>query len=325
MKSVVALLIALGLTGGLHSSQAQSGPDLPVGTSDQVVYDNDDHRDVYTDEYLLALSHLGEIDLDAVITTYAPNEEAYHEFVAGRRAIVEKARRSGLQNLPRVYAGTHRRLVKPESGRIEDTAPLDLSASRVIVQRAQRASPEKPLIVVTGGQLTTVANAYLRDPSIADRVVVSGIFGVQEPGYNAGLDPWAWKIVLARFRVLAIPVGPPGDQGAVYSKPPRVPKERIRDELPQSRPFFEWMHEKHHPTNELPAGHDYDGQAAIPLTQPGYITDVQRWSVQGLDAQGELILKRNSDGPVYEARGANQSTATAEFWRVMGAAAQTTD
>jgi inosine-uridine nucleoside N-ribohydrolase len=220
-------------------------------------------------------------------------------------------------------AGTQRRLARPPSHRIEDTAPLDLPASRFIVEHAREAHAERPLIIVTGGQLTTVANAYLLDPSIADKVVVSGVFGVRQQDYNAGLDSWAWKIVLSRFRVLAIPIGPPSHRGTVYQKPPRVPKNRIQSELPLDRPLFQWMYEKRHPNNELPAGHDWDGQAAIPLTRPSYITDITRWRAEGVDEDGNLILTEDSDGPIYQAQDADQAVATSEFWRVMHKVAST--
>lgn len=125
---------------------------------------------------------------------------------------------------------------------------------------------------------------------------------------------------MSRFRVFAVPIGPPDHRGAVYLKPAQVPKERIKSELPQERSFFRWMYEKHHPGNGLPAGHDYDGQAAIPLTRPEYITTMKRWRVEGLDGNGDLILTADKQGPIYEAVDAAQSIATAEFWRVMAAA-----
>ena len=77
----------------------------------------------------------------------------------GRQAIVEKARESGFGHLPTVMAGTDQRLRRPGSSRIEDTTPLDLPASRFIVEQARKTTREAPLIIVTGGQLTTVANA----------------------------------------------------------------------------------------------------------------------------------------------------------------------
>lgn len=299
----------------------ESTIDLPFHTVTTVIYDNDDHRDVYTDEYLIALSHLGEIDLKGIITTYAANDREYRLFVKGRQDIVNKAAESGLTNLPHAMAGTNQRLARPASNRIEDTVPLDLPASRFILEQAQMATSANPIIFVTGGQLTTIADAYLLQPSIADKIIVSGIFGVRQKDYNAGLDGWAWTIVLSRFRVFAVPIGPPGQRGTVYMKPPHVPKERIKSELPQTVPFFRWMFEKQHPSNPLPDEHDYDGQAAIPLACPDYITQVKRWSVVEVDSEGELVIKKDKNGKIYEAIDADQGKATREFWRVLTSAA----
>ena len=43
-------------------------------------------------------------------------------------------------------------------------------------------------------------------------------------------------------------------------------------------------------TSQLPApdGHDYDGQPAIPLIRPDYITEVKRWRMERVDDNGEL-------------------------------------
>lgn len=301
---------------------AAPGAELPWTTFSAVVCDNDDHRDVYTDEYLMALAHNGEIKLHALITTYAANESEYRTFVEGRRRLVELARDSGLRGVPIALAGTSQRLTRPASNRIADTVSLELPAAKRLVEMASEADPSKPMIVVSGGQLTTIADAYLQDPSIAERVVVSGVFGALERDYNAGLDGWAWTIVLSRFRTLAIPIGPPGRRGAVYRKPPLVPKARLQTETPQGIPFFRWMFEKRHPTNELPDGADYDGQAAIPLLAPDYITAVRRWRPDGVKSNGEPRLVADPTGPIFEAVDANQTRATREFWRAVGKAAE---
>ena len=116
-----------------------------------------------------------------------------------------------------------------------------------------------------------------------------------------------------------MPIGPPGDRGEVYMKPPVVPKSRIKSELPQKLPLFRWMYKKHHPSNPLPDGHDYDGQPAIPLVRPDYITEVKRWRVKGIDSDGELVIKEDPHGPIFEALQAKQKVATGEFWRAMKA------
>jgi hypothetical protein len=100
-------------------------------------------------------------------------------------------------------------------------------------------------------------------------------------------------------------------------KPPEVPKDRIAKELPMDVPFFRWMHEKHHPSNELPAEHDYDGQAAIPVMRPDYITEIQRWRPVGIKPSGDPELTEDPNGPIYKALDADQDIATEEFWRAM--------
>ena len=243
---------------------------LPYDATCPVVYDNDDHRDVYTDEYLYALASAGQIDLRGIITSYPHDQDEYREFVAGRTWIVELARQSGMTRLPDPIGGTNVRLARPASGSIEDAAQLDCAGGRLIVEAARDASPERPLVVVMGGPLTSAADAYLIDPSIADRVVVSALFGSFDGFYrwNAGLDRWAAQIVVERLRVVIFPEVANLDFAA------RVPKARL-PELPET-PLREWMIAKHHPSNDLPSERDADGQPAISLVRPDYCRAARR-------------------------------------------------
>ncbi len=47
---------------------------IPYSSDNPVIYDNDAHADVYTDELLLALSSAGCIDLRGFITTTPAND-----------------------------------------------------------------------------------------------------------------------------------------------------------------------------------------------------------------------------------------------------------
>ncbi|MFC1718513.1 hypothetical protein ACFL6S_32960 [Candidatus Poribacteria bacterium] len=200
----------------LHSAATIAAPvGLPFDHTSPVFYDNDDHRDVYTDEYLMSLAHLENIRLVGITTTYAPNAREYKSFVKGRAEIVEIARRSGLKHIPHPMAGTQKKLVQPASNLPEDTTPLKLAASKSLVAEARKASPEKPLVVITGGQLTVVADAWLLDHDIASRVVMAGLFGAPGRDYNASLDSWAWTIMVSHFRVLAVPFGTPKKRGGL--------------------------------------------------------------------------------------------------------------
>ncbi len=100
-------------------------------------------------------------------------------------------------------------------------------------------------------------------------------------------------------------------------KPAVVPKERIRTELNQSVPFFRWMFDKKHPQNELPNEGDFDGQPAILITQPEYVTSWKRFDCTGISEKGVPILEENKNGKIWQAEDANQKIATYEFWRVM--------
>jgi hypothetical protein len=92
------------------------------------------------------------------------------------REDIRVARLAGLKNLKEPVAGAELRIVLPPASRLEDLVAIRSDGSDLIVAEALKATPEKPLIVVAGGPLTTVAQAYLTDPAIASRMIVVGIF-----------------------------------------------------------------------------------------------------------------------------------------------------
>jgi len=90
--------------------------------------------------------------------------------VTGLRDLVLAARESGLRNIPDPIASIGPPLVRPASGEIDATAPNRSEGARFIVDASQRLSlPYRPLVVVTGGALTDVADAYLLDRTVAER------------------------------------------------------------------------------------------------------------------------------------------------------------
>ena len=69
-------------------------------------------------------------------------------------------------------------LVRPADGKIESTTPNMSAGAKLILEMSARLSlPWRPLVVVTGSRLTDVADAYLMDPTVADRVVVVSALG----------------------------------------------------------------------------------------------------------------------------------------------------
>ncbi len=173
-----------------------------------IVYDNDWLKDTNDDEFLLAKAQLGLADLRGFILS---KDEWDH----GRQFRVEEgrkdfkhdlsiARRAGFRKVPQLTLGVDRLLDRPASGRVEDGRPVASAGTELIVREARKATREKPLIVVVGGPLVTVASAYLTDPSIGERMVV---MMTDIDGYN-GTDPWANYVVATRCRLVNFGASP---------------------------------------------------------------------------------------------------------------------
>ncbi len=83
MQNPISTLI---LTFFILNATLTFAQELPVYKDSPVIVDNDDHRDVYLEEYLMAMGSLGEIDFRGIITTYSPHE--YPIFVEGREKVL---------------------------------------------------------------------------------------------------------------------------------------------------------------------------------------------------------------------------------------------
>jgi hypothetical protein len=294
---------------------------LPYDRSNPVVYDNDEAVDVYVDEYLLALASLGEIQLKGMLTSssikpfnqWVPAAD-YTRMVNDRRTLAAAAKASGFRQLPELILGPMGELEKPASGRIEDTRSIGAEGSWFIVKEARKASPEKPLVVVAGGPLTAEADAYLLDPTIANKVIVAWLGGRKEDmgDYNGWADPWAAYIVLEKLRLVQFPY---------QMAPPRVTKSELLS-LPAS-PLRDFMYRAHHPSNDLPGNYDNDAQPAIGLSRSDYALQVKHVS---FDRWVPVLIGESHDVPAFrvdeQGRGlvvtdANQGVATSEWWRAI--------
>jgi hypothetical protein len=196
-SALLAGVIMHGLTGCTPAA------DLPFDGSHPLIYDNDTELEGLDLPYAAALASTGEIRLVAVTYLIA------HDYPA----FMSMARRSGLAHLPEIPSLAENRvpdvinsettglvLSRPASGLIEDTVPVINASVHTIIQQARLATPEKPLVIATGGPVTNVASAYLLEPDIADRVIVSSILSAGANGWNDTADPWAKYVVLERLR-----------------------------------------------------------------------------------------------------------------------------
>ena len=192
-----------------------------------IVYDNDWLQDTPDIHYLLHRASRGEARLRGLVLTKDQwdNDRLYkvEQGLADFRKTLDVARRSGLSDLPQIEVGAPKRLTRPASGTIEDTDPELSDGARRIIAEARLASAEKPLVLLVGGPISTVASAYLAAPEIADRMIV---LMTDLQGYN-GADHWANYVVATRCQLAnygANPVWWPQ-----RPQPPVMPLERFRD------------------------------------------------------------------------------------------------
>ncbi|HEX9666458.1 MAG TPA: carbohydrate-binding domain-containing protein [Thermodesulfobacteriota bacterium] len=330
----VSLLILLSCSGGGESNgrdslsgnpQPGDTPDLalPSGSTSPIIHTNDGNMDCYTLEYLMALASAGEINLVGIIPDSAfggrPGLPDIWETTM-YTDIVGKARRSGMINIPDPAAGPARPLAHPVSDTIEDTEPIDTPGSRLIVQQANKATPENPLVIVTGGPLTAVADAYLLDNSIDDKVVVVSVFERENDmnGYNGQLDGWAAFIVLQKFRYVQFKVS--------KDNAPDVFKSRLGGtEIPENE-LKRFMVDKDQLRVNLPDNVDIDVPPAIALMRTDYVLTTKRVSfshwIDATNSWGNPFskvpaFKDDPNGNALVVTSASKSIATDEWWRVL--------
>lgn len=193
---------------------------LPFDRSHPIIVTNDcATHDVYQLEFALALHSRGDIDLRGIVAEKVwrgPELDDYENDNFGD--LTAMAERSGMRRLPAVYTGylpgETWTLITPASGSVEETQPIDSAGARFILKEVLAARRDKPVVVIAGGQVTSIASAYLlaaregRGEEFADRVVVVADFGRVDgsraamTGFNLYVDPWAAFVVMKRLRTV---------------------------------------------------------------------------------------------------------------------------
>ena len=317
--SVHAVLL-VGLLGAacgnvdLDAGSDQPHGPLPVDQHDPLILNNDGARDNWQGEFAMTLASSGQIELAGIVVDASSIYPSLADNLAAWQAMANAARGSGMRGIPDPIASAGRPLERPASGDIDATTPNGSDGARLIVDTSARlAAAARQVVVATGGRLTDLADAYLLDHSVADRVVVVASSGQTDgqtisTGWpNGDLDPWATTIVVAKFRYVQV--------NAYYAQEDDIPRARVA-QLPRN-PFGAWMASKL--GDILGLDEATDQNSVIASAMPTFSLDVLRASATDAtpDAGQAPVITAGTPGRVWSVSRGDNAGATARFWQML--------
>jgi hypothetical protein len=310
-----ALLIAACEGGTIDAGHDSQHGSLPVDERNPVIVANDSATDNWTGEYAMLLANSGGPPLVGIIVNPSPYWPDLATNVSGWDQMVAAARASGLRNIPDATGSAGDPLVRPADGKIESTTPNRSDGAKLIIDLSARLSlPWRPVVVATGSRLTEVADAYLMDPTVADRVVVvSSLGGVANGGNvmgwpNGELDAWADWIVGQRFRYIQV--------NGYYDQESDVTSAEAAN-LPDNA-FGAWMAAKVASVLQIPMSSDQIGVLAVGV--PTFATSVSRAVIDAsaaFDATTGPPLAAQADGSAWVVPSCDAAMAGDRLWKML--------
>jgi len=276
LRLTVAVGLALTVVScreTLDAGHSETHGKLPVDERNPVILYNDWGRDNWFGEFAVLFANNGRSPLAGLIATTSKYWDDIDANSNSWTNLLTAARMSGLQNLPMVTQSAPPVLERPRDGVIDNTVGTVSQGAQLIVDVSmQRAQTNRPLVVVTGSRLTDLANAYLLDHHVVDRVVVVASLGAYSAptatmeGPNGELDPWADWIVAHRFQSVQV--------SAYYQQTSDVAASELTS-LPMT-PLGDWMRNKQPVIRNLPEAADQ--VAVLSVAWPDFVVEVQRLS-----------------------------------------------
>jgi hypothetical protein len=310
-----------GCTETLDAGYNRPNGLLPVDQRNPIILLNDGAYDNWFGEYGVLLANGGGSPLAAIIVNQDSDWPDIQTNVTGYRDLVAAARASGLTNLPDPISSIGAPLVRPASGEIVDTQPNRSEGALLIVSTSKSLGfPYRPLVIATGGLLTDVADAYLVDPTVTQRVVVvSSLGSTSSTGGDMGApngqgDPWADFIVASRFQYVQV--------SAWYDQLTDVPSSSL-SELPNNA-LGAWISSKQPNLWQWSPASDQVSVLAVGL--PTFATAVERVTAPASFDAGQTgdagatagpNLVTDQTGPTWLVTGCDGTAATTLFWNAL--------
>lgn len=315
LLALATAVIAGACTQTLDAGHNHMSGLLPVDQRNPIILLNDGAYDNWSGEYAILLANGGGSPLAEIIVNENADWPDIQTNVGGYRDLVAAAIASGMKNLPDPIASIGVPLVMPASGNIDDTqANRSEGALRIISTAKTLGLPYRPVVIATGGALTDVADAYLVDHSVTERVVVVSSLGsttstgggMGKP--NGNNDPWADFIVASKFRYVQV--------SAWYDQLTDIPNAKVA-ELPNNA-LGTWMAAKQPNLWQWSPASDQVAVLAVGL--PNFATAIERVSPAGAVDGGATAgpdLATDDAGSGWLVTGCNGTIATTRFWEIL--------
>ncbi|HMA92986.1 MAG TPA: hypothetical protein VKP30_09885 [Polyangiaceae bacterium] len=310
MRSILVLGISVvGCCGVLDAGWDVPKGVLPVDQRNPVVLCNDGAYDDWQGEYALLFANSGGPNLAGIVINDGWPWTNLDENIAGWRQMVAAARQSGLSNLPDPITSSGPVLVRPDDGNIDSTIPNRSEGARFIIDASRRWwQPSRPLVVITGGRLTDVADAYLMDPTLPERIVVVASLGTAndsggEMGLpNGQLDSWSDIIVAQKFRYVQV--------SSYYDALTDVP-ENLLSQLPDNA-FTSWIASK-----QPGVAYAYDQVGYQVVAMPELVSKARKVVQRGESTEKVPLLVNDAEGTAMVVSDVSHALATAKFWELL--------
>jgi hypothetical protein len=318
-RPAVALAVAwtsavVGCGGTLDAGTDRPHGLLPVDERNPVIISQDDWSADWMGEYAVLLANSGGPPIAGVIVNATKYWGDVTANANGWKDLFTHAQDSGLKNIPEVTPSPGNPLTRPADGQIDHTTGNGSPGAHKIVEISrQLATPTRPVVIASATALTDVADAYLLDHSVVDRVVVVAALGqYQSPkwvmaGPNGDMDPWADWIVVQKFRYV---------EAAWYDQTGDV-KTSDLPSLP-ANPFGTWISNKQSKIITVLTASDQVALLAAGL--PQFTTAVQRASPDlsgGFDSTQGPPLIPDDNGNVYLVTEIAAPLASARLWDML--------
>lgn len=298
-----------GCSGVLDAGWDEPFGVLPVDQRNPIVLCNDGAYDDWQGEYALLFANSGGPSLAGIVINDGWPWTNLDENIAGWRQMVTAARQSGLVNIPDPITSSGAALVRPDNGDIDATLPNRSQGARFIIEASKRWSqPYRPLVVVTGGRLTDLADAYLMDPTLPERIVVVASLGTAndnggEMGLpNGQLDSWSDIIVAQKFRYVQV--------SSYYDALTDVPANLL-SQLPANA-FTSWIASK-----QPGVAYAYDQVGYQVVAMPELVSKTRKVVQRGESTEKVPLLVGDAEGTSMIVSDVNHALATAKFWELL--------